>query len=213
MRENPILSLSETEALALKAARGAGLDWGLAEEAAFAARWLTEQGLDGLGLLAAQLAQDTGPLTISNRCWRAQDARPLSAITTGVALGDHFALPDGPLAAPLALSSVAFPALLLPFVATAAARANVVARVEWQACHVMLAGAGILVLEGHEAVLAAAAQDVRVTTTPRYDARLFAARTTPPAPMQDLTALAHKTYVPASDQSRRDAGAEGSDNA
>ena len=34
------LSLPEIDALCLKAARGAGYSWGVAEEASFAARWL-----------------------------------------------------------------------------------------------------------------------------------------------------------------------------
>ena len=38
MLDEVVLSLSEVEALTLKAARGAGYSWGLAEEAAGAAR-------------------------------------------------------------------------------------------------------------------------------------------------------------------------------
>ena len=41
-----ILSLNELEATLLKAARGAGMPWGLAEEAATAGRWLAERRLD-----------------------------------------------------------------------------------------------------------------------------------------------------------------------
>ncbi|MEF9603350.1 DUF3726 domain-containing protein, partial [Paracoccus sp. PXZ] len=46
-----LLSRNETEALCLKAARGAGMSWGLAEEAAFAAGWLGAHGIDGAGAL------------------------------------------------------------------------------------------------------------------------------------------------------------------
>lgn len=49
------LSLNEAEALAAKAARGAGLSWGEAEDLGRAARWLAASGLDWatplLGLL------------------------------------------------------------------------------------------------------------------------------------------------------------------
>ena len=45
-------SLNEIESLCKKAARGAGLSWGLAEEAGKAARWLSAHGLDGPGVLA-----------------------------------------------------------------------------------------------------------------------------------------------------------------
>lgn len=49
------LSLGEVEALCKKAARGAGLPWGLAEEAGFAARWLSAHGFDGAGLVLTDL--------------------------------------------------------------------------------------------------------------------------------------------------------------
>jgi hypothetical protein len=52
-----ILSLNEIEATILKASRGAGMEWGLAEEAAQAARWLARRGLrferSFLGILEA----------------------------------------------------------------------------------------------------------------------------------------------------------------
>jgi len=51
-------SLNEIEALAKNAARGTGLPWGLAQEAANATGFLCRFGLDGVGVLAALLAQD-----------------------------------------------------------------------------------------------------------------------------------------------------------
>ena len=48
-------SLGETSALALKATRGAGLSWGLAEEAAGAVAWLHERGLPGVAALCSYL--------------------------------------------------------------------------------------------------------------------------------------------------------------
>ncbi|MFV0475354.1 MAG: DUF3726 domain-containing protein [Pikeienuella sp.] len=50
------LSLNEVETLTLKAARGAGLEWGEAEDAALAARWLARHGFDWSALLEADLA-------------------------------------------------------------------------------------------------------------------------------------------------------------
>lgn len=50
-------SLNEVEALARKAARGAGYEWGLADEAAAATRWLCAQGLDGCAVLSQWLRQ------------------------------------------------------------------------------------------------------------------------------------------------------------
>ena len=52
-----IVSLNEIESLALKAARGAGMSWGLAEEAAVAASWLAARSLPWAETLADLLAQ------------------------------------------------------------------------------------------------------------------------------------------------------------
>lgn len=48
-------SLIEVEALAKKAAKGAGYSWGEAEDAARAVRWLEARGLGGAAALAAHL--------------------------------------------------------------------------------------------------------------------------------------------------------------
>jgi len=48
-------SLGESGALALKATRGAGFDWGLAEEAAQAVVWLHARGRPGIAALCAYL--------------------------------------------------------------------------------------------------------------------------------------------------------------
>jgi hypothetical protein len=53
-------SLNEVEAMGKRAARGAGLDWGIAEEAGKAARWLTARGLPGPELLAELLTRNEG---------------------------------------------------------------------------------------------------------------------------------------------------------
>ncbi|MGC1487905.1 MAG: DUF3726 domain-containing protein, partial [Albidovulum sp.] len=53
-------SQSEIEALGIKAARGAGYDWGMAEEAGMAARWLAHEGLPGPELLLACLQAPRG---------------------------------------------------------------------------------------------------------------------------------------------------------
>ena len=40
------LSCNEAASLCMKAARGAGMSWGMAEEAGFAAAWLVSHGID-----------------------------------------------------------------------------------------------------------------------------------------------------------------------
>ncbi len=52
------LSLNEIEVTAVKAARGRGLDHGIAAEVGAAARWLCEEGQDGIAAVAEALADD-----------------------------------------------------------------------------------------------------------------------------------------------------------
>ena len=49
-------SLGEIRSLSIKAARGAGMDWGIAEEAGFAVHWLEAHGLNGTRALAQYLS-------------------------------------------------------------------------------------------------------------------------------------------------------------
>ena len=65
------LTLPEIQSLCFKAARGAGMEWGLAEEAAFAARWLAAAGLPGPERLGARLqAGGVAAPEIGSGVWR-----------------------------------------------------------------------------------------------------------------------------------------------
>ena len=61
-------SHGEIAALSAKAARGAGLPWGVASEAARAVRLLSEQGLPGAEALAADLRRDVPGATLLAGC-------------------------------------------------------------------------------------------------------------------------------------------------
>lgn len=94
------LSLNEIEALCKKAARGAGMSWGLAEEAAKAARWLSAQGMEGPALLAAQLRLNDGtdyaqlaPRIEADR-WSSA-GRSMCPLIAGATLSDHAQLITG----------------------------------------------------------------------------------------------------------------------
>ena len=77
MTEDVTLALSELRALIIKAARGAGLSWGMAEEAGWAAEWLARRGLP---------AADGATLWLDARLRGGQDP-----VETGVALADQLA--------------------------------------------------------------------------------------------------------------------------
>lgn len=113
------LSFNEIEAIALKAARGAGVSWGLAEEAAFAARWLAERGFDWAEALLARCKADVSDaVSIEAGCIEGQTLCPLRV---GAFLADAGMPGDG-----VEIRDVAVPLLLLPFVARASQQAVVV---------------------------------------------------------------------------------------
>ena len=117
------LSFGEIEALGRRAARGAGLPWGLAEEAGRAVRILCAAGLDGAAALAGLLAEirarrdpRLAPVRALDRVWRAEGGA-LCPIRAGASLSDMARLmpPDG-----VGMEGVLVPVLILPFAADVA---------------------------------------------------------------------------------------------
>ena len=201
------LTLGEIEALCQKAARGAGFDWGLAEEAGRAARALAAAGLPGPEVLAAALA--AGPAAAPRVApGRWTGAGPLCPLRTGAALADFALLPEGP-ARGLTLTPVRAPLFLLPFAALAAARWGGALRLDWGA-GAGLAGAGRLRAGG---LLLAPVAAVRIGAGPApRPAPQATGRAVAPGARAVLEALALATTVPASAASRTGAGAAVDDN-
>lgn len=213
-------SLNEIESLARRAARGAGLDWGLAEEAGKAVRWLSAAGWPGGEALAALLeARDqSGQIAprpeIADGRWRSQRG-PLCPIATGAALGDRaaeIATDKG-----MILGPVAQPILLVPFIASSADATGTPLRIGWPGA-VVSRGDGetraditdraaltlaqtdeVIITPGH------ASGGGRITRAWRGDMAQEAAKT--------LADFASRTYAPATPESRLSgAGAGLTDN-
>ena len=206
------VSLNEVEATAKRAARGAGYPWGLAEEAGKATRWLCAHGIDGTKSLAQLLEQGLAASLKNHRpvemqsAWAGQGV--LCPIITGALLSDRSDLLH---AGPIRIQNLAVPVYLLPFVASAArAQGSVISLTsdlfsaatdgghlesgqEWPALsdHVQIALGGQL-------------------STPRPQVT----RATPdPDSWDTLNRFAHRTYAPATEESRLlGAGAGLSDN-
>ena len=103
-------SFGETAALATKAARGAGMPWGLADETGVAVSWLHAHGIPGLAALCRYLKwRDNGPLT----SW--PDRPTGKSCYCPIALGASYI--DGVLPATITIESIREPVLILPFVA------------------------------------------------------------------------------------------------
>ncbi len=208
-------ALNEIEATAKRAASGAGLSWGMAEEAAKAARWLCAQGIDGAAVLAAVLEQNGGkaaadlrPASLSGD-WRT-DGGTLCPLFAGASLSDCAArLATGR----ITLQAVSHPAMLLPFAAAAASQLGKAVTLEWEGCAAVTDGRSVSV--SGDALLQACVSGASASLGGSLDAPLSqAARATPgTAAWESLNRFAHRTFAPATEASRlAGAGAGLSDN-
>ncbi len=209
-------SLGEIEGLARKAARGAGFDWGMAEEAGKAVRWLASLGLPGPEALDAFLAAydrtphaQMRPVDVTAPVWTAAGGA-VCPISAGVALCDI--AQDAGLPSEIQIPDCAYPLLLAPFVSAASEDGG----------HALL-----LAWEGGE--FACASEIRRQTPAPMTPmGRAFIRQGTAPGlpvpgcqlryeldaePAARLTELARRTHAPDTDASRiSGAGAGLNDN-
>ena len=213
-------SLNEIEGLSIKAVRGAGVPWGLAEEAGKAARWLAAHGqpaadvlVGTLDLIDGRSYGDLRPVREGER-WvgRAGLLCPLIAGVTlcdraeAIAAGERFV--TGP---------IAYPLLVVPFVAAAQRTVGSAFVLEWPGVSVGVDAAGLHLASGADALAVAADELVCDTRSQLPSGGAVAAGTggikVDPVPLARLGAYAHRTYVPASEASReRGAGAGLDDN-
>lgn len=211
------LSRNETESLCFKAARGAGLDWGLAEEAGFAAGWLATRGIDGVSAMEIRLrAIPPSPgIAIAPGHWQASVGATLCPIALGAALVDHALLPDGPFGRHVWVGNTSMPILLLPFLARAAEACRQGVAVVWHSQRLSVGPGGEFDLEAARAL---EMRDVSGLTI--CSSREWSGPQPLPGTLPDihgdvvvaLEALALRTTVPATTASRAGAGSAGSDN-
>ena len=212
-------SLNEIEAQAKRASRGAGLSWGMAEEAAKATRWLASHGLAGPALLADVLTQNDAvphaqiaPATL-DCVWRAP-AGALCPLTAGAALNDCAdRLASGQT---IEMANVSFPLLVLPFAGWAAIHIGAPVCVTWQDLQIHTDGDGILVDDPHSQINTARAATLvcqQVTEHQRTLGRPGQRGDVAPDVWARLDVFAQRTYAPATEASRLlGAGAGVSDN-
>ncbi len=185
-----MLSFYETGVLARRATRGAGYDWGLAEEATFAAGWLCDYGVDGADVLSRYLRRVDGQAVASRmvRAWPSGDVwegdafgnSPLCPLCLGAALSD-FGLPSG--VEKVVISKVYAPVLLLPFIANLPAEDGKIWTIEGEVTD-DINPARVVIIRADAKGLSA--------KNPRYPQKEDAF----------LLELAQRTYVPESEASR-----------
>lgn len=220
-KQDAYLSNNEIENLCLKAARGAGMSWGLAEEAGFAAAWLATRNLDGPGALLAQIQKaeaclwrDVRPV-ISPGQFRAPDGGCLCPIALGATLYDYAHLLEiSPGSGSLQLGPVSFPILLMPFLSDLAQMLGVNFHLKWPRgiCLISMNGG----ISGDLNILAQETEIVALLPVTTMTADLQLEENTPlfvsSATQSALNEFALRTTVPASAASRADAGAASGDN-
>lgn len=215
-----VMSRNEIAALCFKAARGAGMSWGLAEEAGRAAAWLAQRGLNGPRNLALHLevAANRSWLDICPYVqaadWRARSETPLCPIALGATLNDFALLPETPLGSSgIKTGAVSRPVLVLPFLAGIAETTGSDVRVSWPGGDASV---------GRDGSVHGSVQDLAdETQLPLHiqmgQPRKGTAHAVFMAPvssntLEQLNVFAMKTTVPPSDRSREDAGSGTTDN-
>lgn len=212
-------SLNEIEALARKAACGAGLSWGLAEEAGKSARWLCAMGLPGAEGLAALLQRNDGaayPLlrpAETGAEWAAAGG-VLCPLITGAALCDRAAeVAAGP---GVTLLRTACPLLLYPHVAIAADMTGSALTLAWAGVTLARADRISHLAARDDGLGATCADRVRVgaaTGIAGRPVRRAWRGDMSPRTAEILKGFAHRTHAPETEESRlAGAGAGQSDN-
>ncbi len=200
-------SLNEIEAMAKRAARGGGLSWGLAEEAAKATRWLGSFGLPATTLLADMLDLGDGrdltgmaPRRLDG-VWTAP-AGDLNPLIAGPSLADSAArlADDGR----IDMADIACPLLIVPSAGWAARLLGVPVAVAWDSVEVTTDGTGLAVHDPDGQLLAARSTRLACTAPAAPgEVRQPGLRGTPdPESWTRLGRYAHRTYAPATEESR-----------
>lgn len=212
------LTLAETESYLRKAARACGLDWGIAEEAGKAARWLAAFNLPGPEIMLAHLrnlcARDYAQFKpdCSVEPWQASGGS-LCPIITGAALADRSAqMLDGHI---FGLGKTAYPLLLAATLGQAARRHDTAFVTCWAGVRLNCFGHGLQLLGRRDDLLLAEADHVCCCEDKTAQAELQASTLAYEIDedlFRQIEALAFKTYAPATEASRAGAGAGLTDN-
>ncbi len=203
-----IVSFTELDTMAKRAARGIGMSWGLADEAGKAAAWLGANGQPGPEAIAATLASQEGvdraELTpmVDADVWEAPGG-VLCPVTTGAAICDRaVALAAG---AVIELGRISHPALLGFHVASAAKVAGVTLELSWAGASLIAGPDGARFSGADDDLGAASADSVRCSLAEQPEAV-----SSVPSTRRDvaadvwaqLTEFAMRSFAPSTEESR-----------
>lgn len=201
-----IYSLSEIDATCKKAARGAGLSWGYAEETGKAARWLAAHQLPGAELLAEYLTlREESP-----EDYRGSD--PRCPLLTGASLCDA-GHDDSEKS--IMSEHVVYPLLLLPYLVQLSQAAGMGLRIQWPDTHISCHDGVICIKENASIASSEAAMvnchwiEIEASSSINLTGvqnKGVVGQFIESSDWMALEKLAHFTYVPATEASRLGAG-------
>ena len=207
----------EIEAAAKKAVRGAEYTWGTAEDAAKAARWLCEQGFDGVGALLTVLNETHLKLkeSISPQALRGDwegTSGQTCPLLSGTALSDtaDFWAQDGK-----TIKNVISPMVILPFAASASKALAQPVTVAWEGLTVVTDGEKLQVFGIDARLMLSSVDKVTIEIGGELKAPAAICRRAEVSAdnWERLNRYAHLTYAPDTEESRlKGAGAGVSDN-
>ncbi len=212
------LTLAEAESYLRKAAQAVGLDWGIAEEAGKAARWLAAFGLPGPQIMLAHLStlegrdyRDFIP-DCAAEPWQAAGGM-LCPVITGAALADRSARMLG--GHEFHLGKTAYPLLLAATVGQAARCHKAVFTTSWAGVRLSCFENGLSIEGNRDDLLLAQVDAVSCgeddLETPQQLPSTLAYEIDE-AVFKQIDRLAFRTYAPATEASRAGAGAGLTDN-
>lgn len=211
-------TLAEIESSLRKVAQAAGLDWGLAEEAGKAARWLSAFALPGSEIALAHLQQVDGvdylsymPATFED-AWKSRGDY-LCPIATGAALADR----SGQMltGTEFRLGPISYPLLMVAILGQAARYHCTTFTTSWDGVSVSCHENGISIEGNRDDLILANVESAQCLQSP--DARPQLLPSTMACEVDSdawttISQLAFKTYAPATAESRAGAGAGLTDN-
>ena len=203
-----MFSLNEIDTLCKRAARGAGLPWGLAEEAGKASRWLAAHQLPGPEALAELLLRIDGiaPRHLlpndTDGVWRAR-AGQLCPVSTGAAMCDRAT--DIARGHVFVLGPTLQPLLLIPFAAAAASLSNAAVGLTWPGVQVVVSASTMSVQGDNESLITPMTQRVQCQLENESESKVVALnsrRDITQQAWQRLQQFAARILAPSSDASR-----------
>ncbi len=203
------LSLGELRAIAVKAARGAGFSWSMAEEAAYAVYWLEARGIAGAKSLANYLAWVDNHKHIEPTVDLFEASPQSSVLRCPLQLGCYVV--DTAMYSSSTTFTTKQPLLLVPFLARAAKTQPITLRCNAVDHHISAAGIDKTGIEN--LLLDQTTVSWALASSGEIECACTTRATVDKSVLNTLNSFAEKTYAPATQTSRLSgAGAGTTDN-